>query len=210
MTRKSRSFKFGLNTTPKLIIIGSGFVFVFAIVVIIILSLHKNYKLSPTGVKVIKNYNTRTITTDLMSGGWGSKDGKQVDPDDKLSYIIGNNGGDDNNINTAILNIKYPVIKDSVYQVTLELDTNPDSFDGLVSTGDVYLSQWDGTFVLDDLKTPANKNYITIPSKSLFKYKYTYNTKWWRPSGSYFTIAFKFAAKEDSIIVSGLTITPLP
>ena len=207
MIRKSRSFKFGSTNTAKLIIMGSGLILFFVIVVIIILSLYKNLKLSPTGVEVIKNYNTRTITTDLMSGGWGSKDAKELDPDDNLSYIIGNNGGDDNNPNTAVLNIKYPVTKDIVYQVTIELDTNPDNHDGLVSKGDVFLPQWDGKFVLDDLKKPANKDYITIPSNSFSKY--TYNTKWWRPTGSYFTIVFKFATKEDSIIVRGLTITPL-
>ena len=204
-----KNFRFG-QLFNKLIAMGGGVSILFIIsIVIIIIIIKNNIKpdTSPTGVKKITNYNTKIITTDLMSGGWGSANAKQVSSDNTSIYVIGNNGGDAGNPNTAVLNIKYPVTTNSVYQVNITLITVPDG-SVIFSTGNTYLPQWDGNFVLDDLKTLANKDYITIPSKSIIKY--TYNTKWWRPSGDYFTIVFKFASKTDTIVLDNLTITPLP
>jgi hypothetical protein len=201
MPKKNSSF--GELSKKYIIAIGGGVSILFIIsIAIIIIIIKKNMK-SPTSVKKIINYNTQVITPDLITGGWGSANYEG----DKIIYVVGNNGGGGDNPNTAVYIIKYPVTTGSVYQVSITLNTVTDN--NLIKiTGNTYLPQWDGNFVLDDLKTPANSNYITIPTNSIINY--TYNTKWWRPSGDYFTIVFKFASKTDTMVIGNLTITPLP
>jgi hypothetical protein len=209
MSRKK--FSFGALSKKSIIIIGGATLMLFMIISVLIIVVIIKQNKSPTSVTKIVNSNTTSITTDLMSGGWGSANWGPAKEDSggnlsKTIYILGNNGSKITNVNTAILLIKYPVTINSVYQVTLLFDTKADN-SVLFSTGNVLLLQWDGNFVLDDLTTTTKSTYITIPSNSLSKY--TYNTKWWRPTGDTFTITFKFASETDTIAIGDVTITPL-
>ena len=113
------------------------------------------------------------------------------------------------NTYTAVINIKYPVIKDANYQITLTLYTRNRLNTPIINNGTTLVSlfQGDGTFVMDDLKTPASTSMITVPSND--EKKYVYNIKWWRPSGDKFTLEFKFGLPTDTIMINDINITPL-
>jgi len=226
MQKKSRTFNFGLSPKTKILIICGGLTFVVVIIVmLIILSKSppetKTPPGPPTSVILVSNSNTKTITNDLITGGSGSKDGVISGTE----YRVRNNGGD----NILVLNIKYPVTKDKVYQVSITAYPFPPAipiFGGITNEqadknnkAPAILLQWDGTFVMDDLQTPASVNSITIPplvnsskDPNTVIYNaitYTYNTKWLRASGDTFTIAFKSDIKEAGVAIASITITPL-
>jgi hypothetical protein len=162
---------------------------------------------SLTSVKELFKPGKKLILSSDISPGWGCSTFIKNNGFSPSSITIGSNSNDINNPNTAIIEIKYPVIKDSVYQITVFLSTsNRKDTQIIKNTNDVLQYQWWCTAVMDDLITPADPYIITIPKDT--SNMYVFNIIWSYSADS-LRFTFKFKNATDLIRIDDITITPL-
>jgi hypothetical protein len=166
----------------------------------------------PTSVKLLSNDTTPPILASDIRPGFGCATFIRNSGYGANSITVGSTNDPLNNKdNIAIILIKYNVIKGGVYQVSFALSTKINASTNITkdNTGNVLLYGWDGTFVMDDLKTPATTQEIIIQPNT-YTYPVVYNYKWeWSPSANEFRIIFRFINPADRVMIDAIKITKL-